>query len=129
MTWISENIPTEETILINPEGWGYGLYIGHDGGYWIAPLTGRRTIPPPVLYGLGPPEYINQINETIEEVIASSGDPQRLWELLGEQDIQYIYIGGRGGVLSASQLNESPLFEALFTRQGVWVFEALPEEK
>jgi hypothetical protein len=129
MTWITENIPLEETILINPEGWGYGLYIGHDGGYWIAPLTGRQTLPPPLLYGLGAPEYIRQTNETIEEVIASNTDPPRLWELMQKQDIQYIYLGGRGGMISADALNVSPLFEVRYTRQGVWVFEALPEEK
>ena len=51
MTWIKANVPEDETIVINPTGWGYGLYMGNDGGYWISPLTGRVTIPSNALYG------------------------------------------------------------------------------
>ncbi len=37
--WINENIPSEEVIFINPFAWGYGLYAGNDGGFWISPLV------------------------------------------------------------------------------------------
>ena len=51
--WIAENINPDETILINPFLWGYGIYAGQDGGYWITPLAGRKTMPPPMLYAYG----------------------------------------------------------------------------
>ena len=38
--WVEKNIPVNETIVINPFAWGYGLYAGSDGGYWISPLSG-----------------------------------------------------------------------------------------
>ena len=33
---------TDATVLINPFTWGYGLYAGNDGGFWISPLAGRK---------------------------------------------------------------------------------------
>jgi len=124
LTWISENIPQDETILINPFNWGYGLYAGNDGGFWITPLTGRRSMPPPVLYGMdNNVERIRKITRFSQQIVERSQDPNSLHELLQEQNIRYIYIGARGGVLSPRSMQNSPLYQSLYHQDGAWVFQ------
>jgi hypothetical protein len=124
MFWIQENIPIDATVLINPFAWGYGLYAGNDGGFWITPITGRNTIPPPVLYGLSnAPANIEQINQLSQNVIESSQDIFKLYNLLQAQGIQYVYIGRRGGVLTPKKMQESGLFESLYAENGVWIYK------
>lgn len=123
ITWIQENIPARETILINPFLWGYGIYAGQDGGYWITPLSGRKTLPPPVLYAYGDAETVTHTVETCQQVIEVSKDPQALDNLLETQRIRYVYTGARGGALSAQALQESPLFQLVYSQDGVSIFQ------
>jgi hypothetical protein len=125
LNWIEENIPQGEIILINPTGWGYGLFMGNDGGYWISPLTGRQTMPPPVLYGLGKQEEIEEINQFLEAVLPIGEDATALWKLLRSENIHFLYIGARGGIISPQTLAESELFSEQYQQNGTWVFEAL----
>jgi hypothetical protein len=128
IAWIDRNIPDEEVFLINPTGWGYGLYMGNDGGYWISPLTGHQTTTPPVIYGLGKPEEIDTINQLVEKLLPIGEDPQALWKLMRNNNIRYIYLGVRGGILSPKVLSESSLFITRYQQGGTWVFEALENE-
>ncbi len=122
--WINNNIPKNETIVVNPFVWGYGLYAGSDGGYWISPLTGRPTLPPPVLYGLGSDR--EQINNESQEVIDLGSNPVDLWEYLKSYQLQYVYIGEKGGVLSPDKLSNSDLFTIVYQNDGVWIFKTKP---
>ncbi len=127
MAWIEQNIPQGETILINPLAWGYGLYAGNDGGFWIVPLAGRRTMPPPVLYGLSNnPEHVQNISDICRQVLDLANKPTELHNYLMAQGIHYIYIGARGGALSPQALNTSPLYKNLYNYQDTWVFQVLP---
>ncbi len=56
-------------------------------------------------------------------MIEQAGDPQALSALLKEQHIRYVYIGRRGGVLSAKKLGQSGLFQTVYNQAGTWVFE------
>jgi len=123
LAWIQENIPQNESILINPFLWGYGIYAGQDGGYWLGPLGGHKTLPPPVLYYMAGPKVTSQINDISRQVIADSKDPVRLAALMQAQGLHYIFIGARGGVLSARTLQESPLFDLIYNQNGTWLFE------
>ncbi|HBY07090.1 MAG TPA: hypothetical protein DEH22_04635, partial [Chloroflexi bacterium] len=125
--WIDQNIPEEETILINPTAWGYGLYMGNDGGYWISALTQHPTLPPPVLYGMGTRTEIEQVNQVAEGVRTAGDDPTALWALMRAENIRYVYTGGRGGAISPIALSQSELFAVRFQQNGTWVFEALPQ--
>jgi len=122
--WINQNIPTNETIVINPFNWGYGLYAGNDGGYWISPLTGRLTLPPPVLYGMS--NEISKINGLVQQVVETSSDPKKFHDLLSADQLQYIYIGARGGIISPLKLSGSGLFEQLYQHDGTWIFRVKP---
>ena len=122
IAWIAANLPADETILINPMFWGYGTYAGADGGYWITPLTGRKTIPPPVLYSLGSPDEKQRIRTLCDTVISSAADAAGLADYLRDQNLHYIYLGVRGGKLSPQALQESDQFEVLYAKDGAWVF-------
>jgi hypothetical protein len=125
--WIMDNIPSYETVLINPFSWGYGIYAGNDGGYWITPIAGHKTIPPPVLYASGGvSEHTKNIPDISRQVLEMSRNPTDLHAYLGTQEIDYIYLGARGGALSAKLLLESPLFQELYSEDGTWVFSLLP---
>jgi hypothetical protein len=126
ITWVQENIPIEEKVLINPFLWGYGLYAGHDGGFWITPLTGRVTMPPPVLYGLGSEEYRQNINDISQKIMNLGESPGELWDYLKENEIKYVFTGARGGLISPKALDESEYFTQRYNQDGVWIFEVLP---
>lgn len=123
MTWIAENIPADETIVINPMYWGYGTYAGADGGFWITPLTGRKTIPPPVLYALGSQSEKQRIQTICEAILGEASDANGLAKYLRAHDLHYVYLGARGGVISPQALRDSNEFQVLYAKQGVWIFE------
>ena len=125
MEWIQENIPGDEVIVINPTGWGYGLYMGNDGGYWIAPLTDRPTMPPSALYGISQMKR-KEVNEFVEALLPIGEDAAAIQNLLMAFDLQYIYVGARGGVISPQTLKESGLFEPVFNADNTWVFRIRP---
>ena len=121
MDWIEDNIPGNEVIMINPFSWGYGMYAGSDGGYWISPIASRPTMPPPILYGLNQ-ELGTKVVKISSEVIALSDDPDELHQYLTDQGIQYIYLGAKGGALSPHALSQSTKFKTLYHVENTWVF-------
>jgi len=122
--WIKDNIPEGETIVINPFAWGYGVYAGNDGGYWISPLAGRKTLPPPVLYAFEAAR--EKTNEQSQKVIDLSPDPAAFREFLLSNQLKFIYIGARGGVLSPQKLLSSGMFSLLYQKEGTWIFAVKP---
>ncbi|MFZ6027954.1 MAG: DUF6541 family protein [Chloroflexota bacterium] len=126
LKWMRTNVPPDETVLINPFLWGYNLYAGSDGGFWISPLAERRSLPPPVLYGMNTAEEIRRVNSLCQRVIEDGESATALWEMLNEHGIRYVYVGARGGPISAAALQESQLFETLYEKDGTWVFEVTP---
>ncbi len=121
--WLSENIPQEERILISPFLWGYGLYAGQDGGYWITPMSGHRTFPPPVLYGLDERDVILETNRLCKEVVEIGEQPEKLYSFMEKQELDYLFIGVRGQVYSFQNINVSPLFKLLYHKDGVSIFQ------
>jgi hypothetical protein len=122
--WVEDHIPKNEIIAINPFSWGYGLYAGNDGGYWIEALSDKLTLPPPVLYGLGPGYKV--ISHQSQQLISLSNDPAALHAYLLTQDIHYIFIGARGGVFPPEKLVSSGLFETLYHQDGSWILAVKP---
>jgi hypothetical protein len=123
MRWIEANTPADAVFAINPMPWSAYLYAGADGGAWIAPLDRRQTIPPPVLYGIGPPAEVQAVNDLCAQMLRQGDDPEALLALLQEQGITHVYIGARGGPLSAQALAASDGYRPVYNGQGVWVFE------
>jgi hypothetical protein len=126
LEWVKANIPQDETFLINPFLWGYGIYAGNDGGAWISAISGQKTMPPPVLYGLGSTQDIQYINKISQDVIEKGSDAGEIWKIMCDNNIKYIFLGRRAGPISPKALQESDLFDLLYAQEGVWVFKALP---
>lgn len=126
LVWIEANIPQDQTILIDPFLWGYGIYAGNDGGFWIEPLTGRQSFPPPVLFGFGKPETVSRIVDLSRKAYDSAPDPEALYQFMQEAEIGYIYSGVRGGRISPAALLESDRFDLLYGEQGAYVFKLNP---
>jgi len=126
LQWIEDNLPPEATILINPFRWSREAYAGQDGGYWITPLTGRKTIPPPLFYAEGSPQEVERVNQISQKAIELAGDPAGLQEQMKQNGLRYVFIGRRGGVFSAKALAESGLFQTLFDQDGTWIFKLKP---
>jgi hypothetical protein len=124
IAWIDDHLSQGERFLINPFLWGYGVYAGQDGGFWITPLAGRGTLPPPLLYGLGPTEQKSAIIQASRQALDHAKDPAGLHVLMQEQGIEYLYTGARGGAISPAALSTSNLFETVYHQDGVWIFRA-----
>ena len=126
MSWIEARVPADETIVINPFNWGYGLYAGNDGGYWIAPLARRKTLPPSALIGLtGDKQLIARTTETVRKITEIANDPGALHDYLINQELDYLYIGARGGQFSAKALIDSGLFKAVYHYRATWVLKVI----
>jgi hypothetical protein len=126
MLWIQKNIPMDETILINPFLWMTTVYAGNDGGYWITPLTGRKTIPPPIIYAFGSSQKVLQINDLCKEVVQAGSSPDKLWSLMQAQNIHYIFTGVRGGPIAVNRLAGSQHFQVIYAEQGAYMFKTIP---
>ena len=120
LSWASQYLPKDTKIMINPFEWGYGLYAGQDGGYWLSPQSGRISIPPPVLYGYGNSSDIVSLDR---QVVEKAKQPDAIIELMNSHGIEYIFLGARGGILSPKAFAESGRFKTLYSNDGVWIFK------
>jgi uncharacterized membrane protein len=129
INWLETNLPEDAVIAVNPFLWGYGVYAGSDGGFWISPLTGRRTVPPPVLSGL---DYRSQASlETrrlSEQILEASRDPAKLSQILLDAGVGYIFLGGKAGAFSSEILSSSPYFQEIFQKNGVRIYQVVSQE-
>lgn len=123
MAWIEAHTPQDAVFLINAYEWVDQVFAGTDGGYWIEPLTGRTTYPPPAHYGLGASSEVARINELVRAAMESSGEA--LHTLLRQAGITHIYLGRLGGRLTPEKLCR-PYFRPAYVRDGVWVFAVEP---
>lgn len=121
IAWLDENLPEEAGFLINPAGWGYGLYVGSDGGYWISPLSRRVTFPPSLLYSYGEGWQTIEVNQAVEGLLQNAETPEAIWEAMGGLGLDYLYLGAHGGPLSPVNFVQSALFEIVYRQEEVWI--------
>jgi hypothetical protein len=121
--WIEENLPLDTSFLINPAPWGYGIFIGSDGGYWISPLTGRLTFPPTLLYAHGNLDDVHTINSDIKQLMNILDQPDQISQFMQAHQIQYLYLGQNGGPISPQAVLQSSQFDPIYHQDGVWIFQ------
>jgi hypothetical protein len=121
IAWLDENLPQEAGFLINPASWGYGLYVGSDGGYWISPLSGRVTFPPSLLYSYGAGSQTIAVNQAVEGILRNADNPGAIWEAMGGLGLDYLYLGVHGGPLSPADFVQSALFEIVYREDEAWI--------
>jgi hypothetical protein len=123
LAWAEAHLPADAEVLINPFLWGYGIYAGQDGGYYLTPLAGRATVPPPVLYAEGPRPRIETILEISRQVENLGRDAPGLRRLMDAHGLTHVFLGRRGGVISPKALKQSDLFEVIYDHDGVTIFK------
>jgi len=122
--WVDANLPAGAEILINPFPWGYGIYAGNDGAFWLSVLTENPSIPPPVLYGISNDQTeVARINQLSQAVLTNGANPEKIANLMQGNDIVYLLIGVRGGVLPPAAYMNSDLFKLLYQEEGAFVFK------
>ncbi|MEA3309339.1 MAG: DUF6541 family protein [Chloroflexota bacterium] len=122
LAWIETHTAPDSYFLINSRRWQGEIYMGTDGGYWITPLTGRRTNVPPALYPLGTREStveIKTLNEKLKELYPA---PASLWQRLRELGVDYIYLGALGGPLPPQTLHATPGFQLKYDNARVRIY-------
>ncbi|GAP12267.1 hypothetical protein BECAL_03473 [Bellilinea caldifistulae] len=121
--WIRQNTPPNARFLINTTPWMAGVYRGVDGGYWLPLITGRQTLLPPVLYTLGDPEQVRQINQWAERASHLTTCDEAFWSLIDEGNLSFVYLReGRGSLQPAGLLN-CPEVVLIYRRDGVLLFQ------
>ena len=122
--WVDANLAAGAEILINPFPWGYGLYAGNDGAFWLSVLTENPSMPPPVLYGISNDQAeIARINQLSQAVLTNGANPEKIADLMEENSITYMLIGIRGGVLPPAAYLNSDLYKLLYHGEGTFVFK------
>jgi len=122
LQWVEDNLPAGETVVINSFLWGYNKLAGSDGGYWIAPLAGMQSLPPPVLHSFSNPlEVQRQTDSLAREAYDNSGNPAALRDFMIANQLRYIFIGAKGGALSPKALIDSKFFTPLYQQDGNWI--------
>lgn len=122
MAWIRQNIPASSKILIHPFLWGYGMYAGNDGGSWIPALADRVTVPPPVLYGLTQNKAdLMHIKLFSQRTLEYRNQPSELANWMALNQLDYLYLGGRGGEISPWLLQQSQNFRIVYHQESVYI--------
>ncbi len=78
LSWIDGHVPSDAGFLIDTTTWG-ATYRAVDGGGWIMPLTGRKTVPPPITYGWGPRAYAEGVRDYAARLYRLAELPDHLY--------------------------------------------------
>ena len=82
----------------------------------------RSSVPPIPAYNerLRDPHYLDNIRKLLPN--EPWADQQPNWQALKAAGVTHIYIGSRGGALSASKLLKSGQATLVFHKDSVWLF-------
>lgn len=121
--WIAENTRREARFLTNAQPWLAAADMGSDAGWWILPLTGRQVSTPPVVFTYGPADYQQLVRATTGTVINyQPGTEQAIYDLIVRRGITHIYLGSRGGPLSAELFADRTRFELIYEQEEVRIY-------
>ncbi|MFQ5858640.1 MAG: hypothetical protein ACE5LU_23820, partial [Anaerolineae bacterium] len=123
MDWIRENTDPDAGFVTNTRIWQFRTHMGADGGYWIPLLTGRRTLVPPAIYSFGSLAYYLQVQDTLD-LMADISEPQdpRLMDLMSEHNLEYVYLGAKGGQRNPKPFLSDPAYSVVYSNGAVWIF-------
>ncbi len=120
--WIHENVQPNARFLINSVHWQSNMYRGNDGGYWLLPLTGNFTFPPPVIVAWGDRGTLAEINETAKRMASLSTCDAEFQNIVKSNGISHIYLREGRGSLEAKNLLGCAGLERIYFVNGVSIF-------
>ena len=130
--WIRNNTPASARFMVNTFHFEYSddYVLGSDAGYWLPLLAGRATITAPMIYTAeraASPDFLERL-VALDRLNGKLTTPKAV-ALLLKEGITHVYVGQRGGPISAEELMKSPNFKLAYQNGPVYVFEvnaALP---
>lgn len=123
LEWIDDNLPQDARFLTNTTIWQYQMYRGVDGGYWILPKTRRFAIALPGLYVYGSSEQRAQWENWMERAALVHACDDGFWSLVKDAQLSYVYLHSGKGTLQPAAMIDCPNVEAIFERNGVWIYQ------
>jgi hypothetical protein len=120
--WAARNTPADSLFLINVTPWQNGLYRGVDGGWWLLPLAGRRTLLPPMIYSFAPQDYVDAVDRTAQEVSLLDGCTPEFWSIVEANGVDFLYVREDAGGLKPSALSACDGLERAYSDEKVWIF-------
>jgi hypothetical protein len=123
LEWIDDNLPQDARFLTNTTIWQYQMYRGVDGGYWILPKTRRFAIALPGLYAYGSSEQRAQWENWMERAALVHACDDGFWSLVKDAQLSYVYLHSGKGTLQPAAMIDCPNVEAIFERNGVWIYQ------
>jgi len=100
MVWIQANTPDDARFLVNSFAWLPSYYVPSDGGSWI-PYTTNRAM----------------------AFVDNATAPDALARWIDAQQITYVYLGRRAGVLPARDFTDAPeRYQLVYEEEGVRIF-------
>lgn len=126
--WVSEHTPPDALFMVNTYTFNFmpEYVIGSDAGGWLPVLAGRRVVTAPMTYPIERLSVENypQLIRRLAEMSSNLAGAEAVAELrrLG---VTHVFIGQRGGPISAAQLLDSPAYSLEFQDGDVYVFRLL----
>ena len=120
--WIEEHTAEDAVFLINTTPWQGGAYRGVDGGWWITPLTGRRTSLPPVLYLDGSPDYVRELLDRAARMSQIAACDADFREMAAETGATHVYLHQGRGSLQPLALGGCEGVTPVYGRGDVFIF-------
>jgi len=120
--WIEAHTSEDANFFINVTYWQAGAYRGVDGGWWIMPVTGRRTFLPPVLYGFDAREDVLAINALAERAAQFADCSADFRAFLHENTLTYVYLGPSQGPLRPETLAGCAGLNVVYQLDGVTIY-------
>jgi len=127
MEWIRHNVAADALFLVNMRPWTSTAYMGEDGGSWIQMLTDRPTTWPSLNYTLGTRELyygVNGLAGAMQGARSMQEPTLRAW--INTWQVDYVYIGAKGGRLTPQMLLAEPGYRQVYTNGAVWIFQVHP---
>ncbi|MCB0007296.1 MAG: hypothetical protein KDE04_12605 [Anaerolineales bacterium] len=122
LIWVRDNLPADATIAHGAWDWLGGVWAGSDGGAWLVPVTGRFSTTPPIDYYYSDAlwQQVQAFNREGQSILDWSHPAAVDW--LHQHDVDYVYVGARGGYLEPLALARNPRTDLLYASDGVYVF-------
>jgi hypothetical protein len=124
--WVAHNTPVDAVFLINVVPWQSGLYRGVDGGWWLEPLTERRTLLPPMLYSFAAKDYVDAVDGLAGTVSTLTGCSPEFWSVVHSQGVTYIYITEGTGTLQPDGLAACSGIDEVYRIGRVRIYRVTP---
>jgi hypothetical protein len=122
INWINTHVPADASFLINDTYWQQSMYRGVDGGFWLLPLSGRDTLPPPIVYIWGEEEEVQSIKSLSKKISELNLCNSELYEILETEKLTHIYIKDGVGSLRSKNLIPCEFLTRIYYEDGISVF-------